>query len=510
MRPFVLHIIVFATLWALPAQAEVLEAVFTPSSVLLTEQLNLSPDASGRATVYLPRQADPNSLTVAAARAEVLDVSWQLVKRRDEAAVEKLKERITDAKRARSAVYAKAASLDSRLAFWRELRLPDAADVNGAQSLAKAMETNIPPLVTTRGEVQNELDEHDKIISQLERRLQELTGAAEESWEITLLLAKAGKNASLTLKYAMADAGWAPIYRLEARPDDKTVHLSFEARIWQRSGRDLKAASVSLATVPLRTQLNPPNLPDWTIGPRQQLKRAVMLRAAAPAADMAMSGMAVEEAAPAPVDHATFREWKLGSKTIAAGPEQRLRVQELDLKADFTRLIRPAFDGRAFLRAAYTSKQSLDLPNGQALFLVDGVMVAKRSLTLAGTEGELFFGVDPQVRAETVLLTKAGGERGFFNQRQTATWKWSITVTNDRSAPVAVRLEEPKPQARDERVKLEVTAQPKPLTATKDTPPEDTHRLVWLLDVPAKSSQNVEWGVELTAPEDLNLDLGWR
>jgi hypothetical protein len=39
---------------------------------------------------------------------------------------------------------------------------------------------------------------------------------------------------------------------------------------------------------------------------------------------------------------------------------------------------------------------------------------------------------------------------------------------------------------------------------------KDTTKFVWLIDLPAMQKKSIETGVELTAPQDMSIDFGWR
>ncbi|HPC86980.1 MAG TPA: DUF4139 domain-containing protein, partial [Smithellaceae bacterium] len=69
--------------------------------------------------------------------------------------------------------------------------------------------------------------------------------------------------------------------------------------------------------------------------------------------------------------------------------------------------------------------------------------------------------------------------------------------------PVRLRIEEPIPLSRDERIKLTFQHQPEP-TEKSDA------AFVWLVDLPAMQKKNIVTGVELEAPQDMTLDFGWR
>jgi hypothetical protein len=166
--------------------------------------------------------------------------------------------------------------------------------------------------------------------------------------------------------------------------------------------------------------------------------------------------------------------------------------------------MRPSLDTKAFVQARAEFKEARELPPGTAFFLLDGAMVDQREFSLSGREGTMFFGTDPLLTCETTLGDKKTGEKGLFGQKQSFVRQWTLTVRNASARPVQVRIEEPRPLPRDERITLELKAKPEPLTE------DDPEIMAWNATVPAGGQSVVELDLKMTAPEDLHVDPGWR
>ena len=81
---------------------------------------------------------------------------------------------------------------------------------------------------------------------------------------------------------------------------------------------------------------------------------------------------------------------------------------------------------------------------------------------------------------------------------------WTLTVRNAAARPVQVRIEEPRPLPRDERIVVELTAKPEPLAE------DDPEILAWNATVPAGGESVIALSLKMEAPEDLRIDPGWR
>jgi hypothetical protein len=199
----------------------------------------------------------------------------------------------------------------------------------------------------------------------------------------------------------------------------------------------------------------------------------------------------------------SFHVWHIGKRTLNAGSKQRLKIQEEAWPVEFTHLARPSLGDQTFVRGNVKFQEDKEIPNGTASFMIDGALVGKRPFSLAGREDVIYFGADPLIKASSILLSQAAGEKTFFADKQTFRWDWRIEVANGRSYGVQVRVEEPLPTGRDDRIVISLKNSPE---ASESTP----NSKIWLLDIPGGEKRTINTGVVIEAPKDLPLDLGWR
>ncbi len=64
-------------------------------------------------------------------------------------------------------------------------------------------------------------------------------------------------------------------------------------------------------------------------------------------------------------------------------------------------------------------------------------------------------------------------------------------------------MEEPLPQSRDERIRLTVKNEPEPAE-------QSAAAWTWVLDVPPGQKKSITTVINLEAPRDMVIDLGWR
>lgn len=501
-------LVVFLLVAATPSRAEVVEATLYPNSARVVEALILNAE-NGSVEWTIPLSADPQTLRVdpRTEGVELVDVQWEKVPAMPSAEAENLRSELNATRTRLAEVQGGLDAIATQLSFWNELPefKPEAA--LELERTAQAMGREISRLVAERHPLTEEKKELEKTIQELEAKLNDLTGQARDSWLVRAVLAGAvyGDEVEVSAAYILSGCGWEPMYRLDAKPDKAAVDFGFDARMWQSSGEDWVDVDMELATVRPELGLEPPYMPDWVI--QEQPEVRTMLRKQmldAPADDMRMMEAAPSVAqAPAPQRKASYTVWKLGRRTLPAGAQPRLSVMEESWPARFLYTVRPSMNDMAFLTASVDLPQARDLPPGTALFMADGAVVGNRIFSLGERETDIYFGADPLVVAEMTLDAKQAGDAGIISTKQTYLWDWTIEVRNGEKHGATIRVEEPAPQIRNENINLELKSDPA-ANRTED------QLLVWEKTLPPGGTWTIDHKVSLTAPGNMDLDMGIR
>ncbi len=499
-----------------PAISAVKEVTLFPDSAKVEETLKIHAQSASKnqVTIVLPPQADPESLIVSppnSSRIRIDDIQIKPVTRVDEERIAQLRAQLKKAQNEKKEMQAKLKALDVQLLFWQAQTKAKTKTVADADNLAAAIGRNSRKIYSDKNTIEADLEKAEKQVKELQDNLNQAAGKTEKAWEATVVLSGNGQNdVVLAYSYTMSGCGWQPLYRLEALPATGGIIFSWDAEVWQSAGEDWKQVQVHLATLqPIRT-ISPQELPQWIIKPRKPIvyksarKSRTAMEELKKAADEEDT-FAEAAAAPAPREttHTTYSSWSLGKKTIPAGSRQRLKISEETWPAQFLFLARPSMSSQAFLQASIKLSRPVEIPSGLASFMIDGAMIGKRQFALAGSEADIYFGNSPFITVNTLTVADKSGARRIFQNKQTRQWQWRIEAKNTGQTPVRLRIEEPVPQARDERIELVFKHQPEPVE-------KDSNKFVWIMDLPAMQKKIIETAVELTAPQDMVIDFGWR
>jgi uncharacterized protein (TIGR02231 family) len=489
------------------------EVTLFPNTAKITDVSSVTLQSAGgetfRTVVVLPGQTSPDSLTAmlpSGSPLRIEDQSWRQITRQDDPRIAELRRQILNLKTERNGIFAGIQALDAQIQFWQAQAKAKAKTVEEADAISTLLAMNVKKAYQEKLALEPELQKADIKIKEFQEELNRMIGQKESLWEVTFLFSgPAPRETSLTLTYSLNGCGWTPLYRLDARPRDGLILFAWEAEIWQSSGIDWNQVETNLATLPPRSAIAAPALPPWIIQPRPEIRFKGRQKAdalEAPAAG-AMLLSETREIEPSEVRKSTYSVWSLGKRNIPAGTRQRMKVREETWSADFVHILRPSLTSQAFVRASVKPPEPKEIPSGQAIFQIDGAVLAKRPLSFAGQEGTFSFGVDPLVTADAILLSRKSGEKGFIADKQTHEWVWRFDLRNARNSAVRIRMEDPLPQVRDERIRLFFKYEPEPSEKTTDT-------LVWLLDLPAGQKHSLSSTVRIEAPKEMDLDLGWR
>jgi uncharacterized protein (TIGR02231 family) len=257
--------------WATPR-----EIILFPDSAQIVEVAKLKPESDGRdlmkVVFILPGQADHDSLVTRlneGSQAKISDQTLRQIINEDIEKISKIRKALDKCKDERKHLQSTIRSLDTQIQFWQLQTKAKVKTITDAHNMASAIGKSIKKAYQDKLIQESELDKLDKRIKSLQDDLDRAAGTKETAWEVTLFLSGSrGSEETINYTYSLAGCGWLPLYRLEAKPQDKQITFSWEAEIWQSSGQDWNNVSISLATLKPPASIAPADMLPWIIKPR--------------------------------------------------------------------------------------------------------------------------------------------------------------------------------------------------------------------------------------------------
>lgn len=478
--------------------------VLYPTGARVTVDTTMTPvaDATGQPAlnITLPSLAAPASFTLAVEGRTIVDVSSQSVEATPSATKAKLVARRTELQGELARILAMQDAVKARTALWAGAGQGKSLQPAELERLDTLMEKH---LVTLYGEAEARQKQAEAIRKQIvdyDGRIARLGGDEVAARMTARLAGSSSAPVRLRYSYTLAGCGWTPNYRLDARPDEGSIRFSHEAELHQAADQEWKDMEISIASADPGGRLQPPPFVPWIIGPRPEpmprtLKAAPVMMDRAPLMAAVEDAPYVQE-----LEQATYSVWDLGRRTLNAGEPLRVTLASGQWAATFRHTIRPARDKFSFLEAHVVIPEGTNPPMGPALHLVDGAAVGSNFLSPTGRELNLFFGSDPRVTAVMKPLKSQSGKSGIIDRSQTYNWAWDMVVSNQRSRPAAVRVEDAAPRVRDAAIVVERRATP--AAAEKDD------ILFWDMTLAPGATQTINLEIDVVAPAGMRLDLG--
>ncbi|MCK4690968.1 MAG: DUF4139 domain-containing protein, partial [Desulfuromonadales bacterium] len=94
-------------------------------------------------------------------------------------------------------------------------------------------------------------------------------------------------------------------------------------------------------------------------------------------------------------------------------------------------------------------------------------------------------------------------ETGLINKDKVQNWLWRVEISNNKSLPVELRVEDVFPRIEDKRIELT-----KVVAVPKVSRKEKGNKLEWDISLQPGQSKQLEFGYKVKYPADMNVILG--
>ncbi|MFA7167109.1 MAG: DUF4139 domain-containing protein [Desulfoplanes sp.] len=483
-----------------------------PDAAKIYEQGSIKLVPTGQShtgTIVLPSKADPSTLVIVPpSDMTVQDISQEKTSSIDSQKLAGLKQELANLENKIAEFQAHKRGITARIIFWESRSTTHEASLEKLEKIASTMSAEIQKAMLDVDQTDLELKKALEKRTTLKNSITAIQGNKRYSWKISLGFAP-GKQQQIACSwsYEVQGCGWTPLYRLNARPKEKIIQCTWKANIHQSTGENWRGVHLSLATGMTHRQSSPPSIRPWILQPVRPFpvdsSRTMMKEADVPRTSLQRVQQMANQS-PVKKEKGTYALWDLGTRDIAAGEPVQILIKKQTWPAHFSYTIRPSVSTLGFLHAAIAFPQAVDFPQGKGLFLVDGALLGKRHFSFSGKEIDLFFGPEPQVTAKVILHDKKSGKSGVFAKKKTWRWNWDLIITNNKTIPISIQVEEPKPSSRDKDIALTIVTKPD-FTIT-----EDPQIMAWPLELKPQSSKTISLHVDALAPSDMDVDPGWR
>jgi uncharacterized protein (TIGR02231 family) len=324
--------------------------------------------------------------------------------------------------------------------------------------------------------------------------------------EVSVLVkTKVATSTTISLKYLVSSAGWAPIYDLSAKDISEKIHLNYRAQVFNNSNVDWKNVTLRLSTADPRQSADKPALTKWVISRFGgstpgfgSIEKKVSERTREDVGITEKDGVKYEE-----IDLPELvAEFDIKEKYDVPSDAKPYMVDvvEYDLKAAFKHYAVPKIEPSAFLLARVTGWEDLNLVEGPVNVYYAGSYIGKSYIQTSGTNDtlDISLGRDSKVvvvREKQKDYTKSQLIGGYKKDRL---W-FELSVKNNRKAPIQIEILDQIPISGDNSITITTDE------ISKADQDEETGQLSWEYNVEPGEIKKHELQFTIKYPKSMRV-----
>lgn len=359
--------------------------------------------------------------------------------------------------------------------------------------------------------LQKKIDAAQKQLSDITARIQRET----KTLVVDVDVKKAG-GLNLTASYVVYNARWIPQYDVRASRDANTVQVEYRAAVQQSTGEDWTNVDLALSTARPDVGGVKPELPPWFISETQP----VMMRSYMQKGAVAPGAMKTENAAaPAPTEAAaplvameettagvatgvTSALYTISGKSSIPSDNvaHKTGIAIEALPVEFSYIAAPKLSPFVYLKG--TVKNTTEYPFLPGVMNVFGEreFLAQSAMKLVGPNEtfEASFGIDPSMAIERKLINRSTASTGTFSKSTKVTYHFQFTLSNKKTRPVTVSVQDQVPVPQNEKIVVE-QLEPRDLARTD----QGLVTFTWTLQPGEKKVWDFQFSVEY--PRDMKV-----
>ena len=367
--------------------------------------------------------------------------------------------------------------------------------------------------------------EIDRKIADLQKKLDETAPAQNVRTQVKVsVAAQAEADATLVVRYQVANAGWQPLYDARLATGTKAaaakLQLVRRASITQRTQEGWDGIALTLSTArpsagSTAAQLNPmtvdfePERPPVPVAAAPVARPMARSRGVGGEADgLAKLAEPAEQAAVeiadrrAQVEASPFQVLYsiTGPQTVPnSGETKRVMIDTTDLEPALSVRTTPKVEPKAYLYARLVLPKTSPYLPGQVSLFRDNTFVGTGRLPALtpGQEHDLGFGADDAVRIRYANTDEKRSESGIISSSKNDARNYRITMTNKHERPIAITVFDQLPVSNNADIKVEMTARPQP---SKRDFEERRGILAWDDTLKPDEEKTIDFGYKVTWP----------
>jgi uncharacterized protein (TIGR02231 family) len=332
--------------------------------------------------------------------------------------------------------------------------------------------------------------------------------------------AKSPSTGTLTVTYALMNAGWTPSYDLRATDVNNPIKLAYKANVYQSTGEDWNDIRLTLSTGNPQESGAKPILNPWYLNFYNPVsydyeydkKAKGDYKEEAKPETSTVNEIAVsdENAAGSMANYTTMTEStttfefeiEIPYSIPADGKYYNVQIREISLPAIYEYYAAPKLDKDAFLMARVTGWEEYNLLSGNINLYFEGTYVGVSYIDVNNTKDTIDFSLG---RDKNIVVTR-NRMKDFMSKKmiglnQTETYAFEIEIKNKKKQNVKIVIEDQFPISQNKDIEVER------MELSGGTYDEDTGKLSWKLDLKPAETKKLKMMYSVKYPKNQRVIL---
>ncbi len=355
----------------------------------------------------------------------------------------------------------------------------------------------------------------NEILTRLNNQLTELNaiGANRAAAEITLLFsASAPVKSTITIKYLVTDAGWAPSYDIISEDVTQLLTLKYKAKVFNNTGVDWNDIKMRLSTADPTMSAAKPVVSAWYLNYNQPSISQSNYEITTQSAEgyeqnipvqNDIANLALQKKGPVQFAQIQIGEMsadfdiKLSYSIPSDAKPYIVDVTEYKLKANYSHFSVPKIDRDAFLIAKIADWEDLELVEGPADIYVGGSYSGQSYIYTRSVDDtlDLSLGRDKNVVVTRTKLKDFSSVKLLGSNRK-ETYAFEIAVKNNHKSAVTIEINDQIPVSQNSEITVEV------LELSKADYDPLSGKLKWLLTLQPGETQKLNLSFSVKYPKN--------
>ena len=278
--------------------------------------------------------------------------------------------------------------------------------------------------------------------------------------------AKAKTIGTFSISYYTGNVSWIPTYDIRVKDAQSPVELIYKAMVNQNTGEDWKNVKMKISTGNPSIGVTKPELNPWYLNfnyPRMFQSTAPSMSRNANA-EQADSG--VLNKASTISDYVTTVETRFSTdydisipySVPSDGLSYAVQIREYSLPASYSYFAAPKLDRDAFLVAAITGWEGMDLQPGNSNVYYENTFVGETMFNPVTDNDTLqvSLGRDKRVVIKREVLKDFSGNQ-FIGSNRIRTFSYETSLKNNRKEAITILVEDQLPIAQDKEIDVKMS-----------------------------------------------------